>query len=166
MAAANFSILFSRFYGAPPQKVFRAPGRVNLIGEHTDYNDGFVLPMALDRTVYIAARARADRIVRITALDFGGARSEFSLDAITRDSVQGWSNYVRGVAWALEQHGTRLNGADLLIQGDVPVGAGLSSSAALEVCAATAFVELADAQVRATMSKVEIARVCQRDLNL
>ncbi len=150
---------FTQFYGAAPTHITRAPGRVNLIGEHTDYNDGFVLPMALDRAVLIAARARADRRVRMLALDFEHARSEFALDApIEHDSANKWSNYIRGVAWALLARGFILPGLDLAIQGDVPRGSGLSSSAALEVCAATTFAEIGNLEI----SKVEIAKLCQR----
>ena len=86
---------FIQLFGSAPQKIVRAPGRVNLIGENTDYNDGFVLPMAIDRAVRIAARPRSDRIIRMIALDFDNARSEFSLDAaITRDPASKWSDYI------------------------------------------------------------------------
>jgi galactokinase len=129
---------FSQAFGASPQVLVRAPGRVNLIGEHTDYNEGFVLPVAIDRAIYIAARARADRRVRLVALDMG-QRTEFTLDAIVRDETAPWSNYVRGVALFLEQAGYALRGLDGVIRGDVPRGAGLSSSAALEMAAALAF---------------------------
>jgi len=128
---------FEKTFGAPPEVVVRAPGRVNLIGEHTDYNDGFVLPAAIDRYVWFAGRARPDRTVRAHALDFNDA-VEFSLDAIERDAVHSWSNYLRGVAKFLEAGGHRLSGADLVFGGDVPREAGLSSSAAVEV-GATAF---------------------------
>jgi len=153
---------FQHAFAFPPSHIFRAPGRVNLIGEHTDYNDGFVLPMAIDRAVWIAARRRDDQRVRMLALDFGNARAEFRLDQpIERDSANAWSNYVRGVAWALQQHGAKLCGLDLAIHGNVPRGSGLSSSAALEVCAATTFVEMASVAI----SKIEIAQLCQRAEN-
>lgn len=153
---------FINSFSQPPTHIFRAPGRVNLIGEHTDYNDGFVLPMAIDRDVLIAARRRDDQKVRMVALDFEGARSTFSLDApITRDDANKWSDYVRGVAWVLEQRGATLLGLDLMIQGDIPLGSGLSSSAALEVCAATMFVAMANLEI----SKVEIAKLCQKAEN-
>ena len=152
---------FERIFNAPPSHLLRAPGRVNLIGEHTDYNDGFVLPMAIDREVRIAARRRADNRVRMVALDFDGARSEFSLDAIAHDDAHPWSNYVRGVALMLQARGIALRGLDLVIQGDVPVGSGLSSSAALEVCAAVTFASIG----RVEISKVEIAKLCQRAEN-
>ena len=152
---------FAEIFGAPPEHIVRAPGRVNLIGEHTDYNEGFVLPMAIDREMRIAARARQDRLVRMVALDLGGKRSEFSLDAITRDETQRWSNYIRGVAWALRQRGIDLPGLDVALQGNVPIGSGLSSSAALEVCAATTFQVFAGFE----MSKVDLARLCQQAEN-
>lgn len=129
---------FSAAFDGSPDAVVHAPGRVNLIGDHTDYNDGFVLPVAIDRAVYIAARARKDRTVRLVALDVN-QRTEFSLDRITRDRAATWSNYVRGVALFLQQAGYTLRGLDAVIHGDVPRGAGLSSSAALEMAAALAF---------------------------
>lgn len=150
---------FFRLFGTLPNHILRAPGRVNLIGEHTDYNDGFVLPIAIDRAVFIAARQRADRIVRMVALDFRGERSEFSLDAvIKRDDAHAWSNYVRGVAWAMQARGFALPGLDLVIHGDVPIGSGLSSSAALEVCAATTFQVFGGFG----LDKVTLAQLCQQ----
>ncbi|MFX0062578.1 MAG: galactokinase [Candidatus Hermodarchaeota archaeon] len=116
----------------------RAPGRVNLIGEHTDYNDGYVLPVAIDFQIQIAAHPRSDRQVHLYSLNFERATS-FSLDNITFDSIDSWSNYIRGVAFFLEKTGYSLSGIDAVIYGDVPIGAGLSSSAALEVATATAF---------------------------
>jgi galactokinase len=149
---------FSRIFAERAEHVVRAPGRVNLIGEHTDYNGGFVLPMAIDSAAFIAARRRPDRQVRMVALDFGRSRSEFSLDAIARDNVNRWGNYVRGVALVLEQRGVRLGGIDLAIHSTVPVGSGLSSSAALEVCAAFAFLAFAQTAI----NPVEIAQLCQK----
>ncbi|MBI4789299.1 MAG: galactokinase [Chloroflexi bacterium] len=149
---------FTNHFGAPPERVVRAPGRVNLIGEHTDYNGGFVLPMAIDREARIAARRRPDRRVRMVALDFGGAVSEFSLDAIEHVAEQTWSNYVRGVALFLQERGANLSGLDLVIQSNVPIGSGLSSSAALEVCAATTFQAFGGFSI----SQVETAQLCQK----
>ncbi len=161
MNSAYLRSLFTDLYHAPPQCLARAPGRVNLIGEHTDYNAGFVLPIALDRAVSIAARARADRVVRVIARDFENAPSEFSLNALARGATRHWSAYLRGVAWALETRGIPLRGADLLIEGDVPIGAGLSSSAALEVAAALALLAVSAAKLDA----VELARLCQKAEN-
>jgi galactokinase len=115
----------------------RAPGRVNLIGEHTDYNDGFVLPAAIDRAITYAGRRRADRLVRIYSDDFK-ASVDIDLDDIQKDSKNTWSNFLRGVSKFLEADGHRLTGADIAFGGDVPREAGLSSSAAVEV-GATAF---------------------------
>ncbi|MGE5587891.1 MAG: galactokinase [Clostridia bacterium] len=117
--------------------VVRAPGRVNLIGEHTDYNDGFVLPAAIDRDVMMAARPRADRTVRVFSLDYGEG-TEFTLDDIQYDRVHAWTNYVRGTLDALMKRGLPVTGMDLVVTGDVPRGAGLSSSAALETATAVA----------------------------
>jgi galactokinase len=126
---------FRKIYGADPEVVARAPGRVNLIGEHTDYNDGFVLPAALDRAIQAAGRRRAGRIVRLHAADLGES-IEFSLDSNAPDAAHPWSNYFRGVARLLEAAGHRLAGADVAVGGDVPREAGLSSSAAMEVATA------------------------------
>jgi galactokinase len=123
---------FAAAYGTAPEVVVRAPGRVNLIGEHTDYNHGFVLPAAIDRSIAFAGRKRADRLVRVHSLDFG-ASAEFSLDDIQKDATNSWSNYIRGVSKYLEEDGHRLSGADMVFGGNVPREAGLSSSAAVEV---------------------------------
>jgi galactokinase len=136
--------VFEQYYGEPPAMIVRAPGRVNLIGEHTDYNDGFVLPMAIDRAAYIALRPRNDQYVSVHALDFKTS-VQFSLDEMQRDEYKGeesWAEYVKGTAWALQEAGYTLTGWDGVIEGDVPIGAGLSSSAALEMATARAFAEL------------------------
>lgn len=117
--------------------VVRAPGRVNLIGEHTDYNDGFVLPAAIDRDVLIAVRGRADRRVRVYSLDYR-ERVEFDLDRVEHDPTHPWSNYIRGTLRVLGEKGLPLPGMDLVVTGEVPQGAGLSSSAALETATAVA----------------------------
>jgi galactokinase len=129
---------FEQHYGIHPRLMVRAPGRVNLIGEHTDYNDGFVFPAAIDRATYVAARPRDDGRVHIVAVDLGD-EDEFALDAIERSADHPWSNYIRGVAKALLVAGHQLGGVNLLITSDVPRGAGLSSSAALEVATGYAF---------------------------
>jgi galactokinase len=127
---------FTQRFGSPPDAIVRAPGRVNVIGEHTDYNDGFVLPMAIDRAIWIALRPRPDRRVLIHSLDFGES-AEFNLDRLAKRS--GWIEYVKGVAWALQRDAYRLRGFEGVVAGDVPIGAGLSSSAAWELAAARAF---------------------------
>ncbi|HEX8337005.1 MAG TPA: galactokinase [Pyrinomonadaceae bacterium] len=127
-------------------RIFRAPGRVNLIGEHTDYNGGFVLPMAIERETVAAAAAREDRMVRAysAALD---EESGFDLDRPNPPRRGVWLDYVEGVARALESRGIRLSGADLLIDSDVPAGAGLSSSAALEISVGLALVRVSGREV-------------------
>ena len=127
---------FTQRFGSPPSAIVRAPGRVNLIGEHTDYNDGFVLPMAIDRAIWIALRPRPDRLVAAHSLDFGET-AEFDLDRLEKQS--GWVEYLKGVAWVLQDAGYTLIGFDAVVVGDVPIGAGLSSSAAWELAAARAF---------------------------
>lgn len=129
---------FERQYGIHPRLMVRGPGRVNLIGEHTDYNDGFVFPAAIDRAAYVAVRPREDRQVHVYAADLGQS-DVFALDNIVHNDEQGWSNYVRGVVKALLVAGHELGGADMLITSDVPRGSGLSSSAALEVAVGYAF---------------------------
>ncbi|MBC8098803.1 MAG: galactokinase, partial [Armatimonadetes bacterium] len=124
-------------YGEPPAIIVRAPGRVNLIGEHTDYNDGFVFPLAIDRAVYMALRPRTDRLIRLRLLDFD-TQVEFDLKHLVKAKTSP-TEYVKGVAWALSDAGYVLHGWEGVAQGDVPIGAGLSSSAALELATARAF---------------------------
>ena len=136
---------FSKLYNAEP-RLFAAPGRVNLIGEHTDYNDGFVLPMAIDRETVVAAVARHDRLIRVHSLNVGESK-EFDLDGEPQAQRGIWLDYVEGVARVLESRGALLSGADMMLSSDVPVGAGLSSSAALELSAGLALVSLSGAKV-------------------
>lgn len=137
------TLAFSTAYGDAPQCLVQAPGRVNLIGDHTDYNDGFVLPCAIDFGTVIAASPRKDMRVRVLATDYPGESDEFLLDEpIVFRANALWSNYVRGVVKFLLAHGLPLRGADLAISGDIPQGAGLSSSASLEVALAQAFKSL------------------------
>lgn len=134
---------FRDTFGHDPERLVQSPGRVNLIGEHTDYNDGFVLPCAIDRSTVVAASARADRLVRVVAVDQGGALDEFRLDApIEPLPDAGWTAYVRGTLKHLLAQGFELPGAELAISGDVPLGAGLSSSASLELAVLQAFKTL------------------------
>jgi galactokinase len=149
---------FRESYGYPPQHLFRAPGRVNLIGEHTDYNDGFVLPMAIDRAVWAAAAARPDRSVRILAVTLGRQVHTASLDNLHPDLETRWANYALGVLAMLERAGHRLGGLDLAYAGDVPIGAGLSSSAAVEVAVAIAARDLFGLD----LPDLELARICQQ----
>ena len=129
---------FAEQFGPPAPRLAVAPGRVNLIGEHTDYNDGFVLPMAIGRSTAIAFRRRNDRRLRAHAVAFGETR-ELDLDRLAPPGGSDWLSYVAGVAWALAGEGFDVPGLDAVIDGDVPIGAGLSSSASLEMAAARAF---------------------------
>ncbi|MBN1641085.1 MAG: galactokinase [Anaerolineae bacterium] len=151
---------FAAQYGAPPEITVRAPGRVNLIGEHTDYNDGYVFPIAIDRSVLVAASPRADRAVRLYAADFG-RRAHFSLDHIVHAEGERWSNYQRGVGAVLEERGFHLPGLDAAIASDVPIGAGLSSSAAIEVAMAVTWQTLGGFE----LDRPELALLCQRAEN-
>ena len=128
--------LFVARHGRPPRWIVRAPGRVNLIGEHTDYNDGFVLPMAIDRAVWIALAPRDDRRAVVYSLDYDET-AEFSLNALSRGKPA-WIEYLKGTAWSLQNAGHTLIGWEGVVAGDVPRGAGLSSSAALEMATARA----------------------------
>ena len=146
---------FVDLYGGEPT-LYRAPGRVNLIGEHTDYNEGFVMPAALDMYTYVAAARGRDGRLRVHSINFGES-FEIGLDEIRAGRTGSWSDYVRGVAGTLESHGHSLPGVDLVIVGEVPLGSGLSSSAAIEV--ATAFALLGVANIE--LDRTEIAEICQ-----
>jgi len=139
---------------------FRAPGRVNLIGEHTDYNDGLVMPAAIDFSVYVRIWSREDRKLEIRSEDFD-EQVEFDLDESNPERRVHWSDYVVGVAVMLERAGHRLRGAHLQIRGDVPLGSGLSSSAAIEVASACALV----ANSHLTIDRRELALLCQKAEN-
>ncbi len=137
----NITDLQTRFhakFGYAPTFVARAPGRVNLIGEHTDYNDGFVLPMAIDRDVTYVGATRNDAIVRIDSANFD-AITQFSLSDIQHAKDDDWSNYARGVASVVQKSGHVLSGFDAVLWGDVPIASGLSSSAATEMATLMAF---------------------------
>jgi galactokinase len=149
---------FRARFGAAPVFVSHAPGRVNLLGEHTDYNDGFVLPMALDLGTWIALRPRADGRVVLRSLDFDDEQA-FDLSHLVRG--QGWVEYVKGTAWALQEAGGVLRGFEGVVTGEVPIGAGLSSSAALEIAAARAFGAVSDLP----WEQVAGARLAQRAEN-
>jgi galactokinase len=148
---------FAERHGRPPTLVAEAPGRVNLIGEHTDYNDGFVLPAAIDRTIAVAAASRDDDRIVVHALGPSQA-DDFRLSAAKRHPMGGWRNYIRGVVWALLDRQLPLAGADLSIDGDIPIGAGLSSSAALELAVAGALCAVAGVEVPPR----DLALLCQR----
>jgi len=138
-------------------RLFRAPGRVNLIGEHTDYNEGFVLPAAIRFSAWAAARPRDDDILTVRSEHFPGTR-EFSVRVPPSVRAGHWSDYVAGVLYAAMREGIRLRGADLVIRGEVPIGAGLGSSAALETVVALALLSLSKVQ----LDRTGIALLCQR----
>jgi galactokinase len=147
---------FQRSYHARPS-IFRAPGRVNLIGEHTDYNDGFVMPAAIGFYTWIAASVRPDRVLHVRSGEFHET-VDLSLDALAGPPRKHWSDFVRGVAAVLQSRGVHLSGANLIIQGQVPMGAGLSSSASLEVATGLALLATSQAEV----PQLELVKICQR----
>lgn len=153
---------FRAHFSDEPTFVSVGPGRVNLIGEHTDYNGGFVLPVALKRDVRLAVRPRKDRRVRLLSVEYNSA-FDFDLDNFVHSDVVQWANYVMGVAWALGEKGVPLVGMNAAIGGNVPRGSGLSSSAAIEVASAMAFLTAAGQSD--VLSGPEIALVAQRAEN-
>ena len=124
---------FETHSGEAPALIAHAPGRVNIIGEHTDYNEGFVFPAAINFGTWVAATKRADNDIVVTAMDYENQQNQFSLSDINYDEEQGWANYVRGVVKVLKEAMPDFGGANLLVTGNVPQGAGLSSSASFEV---------------------------------
>ncbi|SDS77425.1 galactokinase [Paraoerskovia marina] len=140
---ARATTLFEQTFGAAPLGVWAAPGRVNLIGEHTDYNAGLCLPIALEHRTFVAVSPRADRLVRLVSAQEQSTVREVRLDDVAPGTVEGWPAYVVGVAWALEQAGHSVVGFDVAVDSCVPYGAGLSSSAALESAVAVALDDLA-----------------------
>ena len=140
----------------PPQ-IFRAPGRVNLIGEHTDYNDGFVMPAAIGFYTWVAVSPRTDRKLHVRSQEFPETL-DLSLDELAGPPQHQWSDFVRGVAAVLQGHGKQLAGANLIIEGQVPMGAGLSSSASLEVAIALALLRAAQTEV----APLDLVKICQR----
>lgn len=147
---------FQRSYHAEPI-IVRAPGRVNLIGEHTDYNDGFVMPAAIGFYSWIAASTRPDRILHVRSEEFHQTL-DLSLDSLQGPPRKHWSDFVRGVAAVLQSKGLGLSGANLIIHGQVPMGAGLSSSASLEVATGLALLATSHAEV----PQMDLVKICQR----
>ena len=145
MPAAETTVAqsFSEAFGSEPSGVWSAPGRVNLIGEHTDYNAGLCLPIALPHRTYAAVRLRADHVLRLRSLQ-SSEYYELELDDVRAGNPQGWGGYAAGVLWALKDAGHEVSGLDLMLDGQVPLGAGLSSSAALECSVAAAVSDLSD----------------------
>jgi galactokinase len=136
---------FESVFGAAPDGVWQAPGRVNLIGEHTDYNEGFVLPFAIDRTARVAVRVRPDAALRMLSTFGNQGLTRADADALDPSTARGWTKYPLGVVWALQQRGLAVPGLDLLLDSDVPRGAGLSSSHAIECAVISALNELMSA---------------------
>ncbi|MEV7567811.1 galactokinase [Streptomyces tanashiensis] len=152
---------FEALYGAAPDGVWAAPGRVNLIGEYTDFNDGFVLPLALPHTTVAAVSRRDDGVLRLHSADADGGIVQLDTDALEPLSGGGWAAYPAGVVWALREAGHPVTGADVHLASTVPTGAGLSSSAALEVVTALALNDL----FGLGLPRAELARLAQRAEN-
>ncbi|WP_282702746.1 galactokinase [Streptomyces sp. CC219B] len=153
---------FEELYGTGPEGVWAAPGRVNLIGEHTDYNDGFVMPFALPHTAVAAVSRRTDGVLRLHSADVEGGVVELRLDDLTPGTDRNWTAYPAGVVWALREAGHPVTGADVHLASTVPTGAGLSSSAALEVVVALALDDLYELGLQ----RWQLARLCQRAENV
>ncbi|GAA4878593.1 galactokinase [Saccharopolyspora cebuensis] len=169
-AAERAAELFTAEHGCEPDAVWSAPGRLNLIGEHTDYNDGFVLPCALPHRTAVAVRARTDDVLGMATFGDDGRlhrAADVRLAELRPGQPSGWAAYPAGVAWALREAGFALPGADLVLVGEVPTGAGLSSSHALECAVALALLQLAGRAPGdpGAPSRTEIARFVQRAEN-
>ncbi len=159
--AERAAAAYQAAFGNAPTALLRAPGRVNLIGEHTDYNDGFVLPCAIDRATFVAVGPGQDGIISAVAADFEGQSDSFACDAHIDHATQEWANYLRGMASVLRDDGVVLSGCNLAIAGDVPLGSGLSSSAALEVAVGMALCSAAGVSIDPT----RMAQLAQRAEN-
>ncbi|MFC4033757.1 galactokinase [Streptomyces polygonati] len=153
---------FTEVFGRAPEGVWAAPGRVNLIGEHTDYNDGYVMPFALPHTTRAAVARRDDGLLRVHSADMDGGVVELAVDALAPGATEGWARYPAAVLWALREAGHDIGGADIHYASTVPVGAGLSSSAALQVVTALALTELHGVE----LPRQELALLCQRSENV
>ncbi|MET7295887.1 galactokinase [Streptomyces griseoloalbus] len=162
VVAESVAERFRQLYGAAPDGVWAAPGRVNLIGEHTDYNDGFVMPFALPHAAVAAVARRDDGVLRLHSADVDGPVVELTVDALAPESDKRWTAYPAGVVWALREAGHAVTGADVHLASTVPAGAGLSSSAALEVVVALALNDLYGLGLRGW----QLARLCQRAENV
>jgi galactokinase len=147
---------YSELFNSKPERIVFAPGRVNLIGEHTDYSDGFVFPLAINMGIVIAFTSRNDDELKLFSLDFD-ENIDQRISTFEKEEA-GWREYIKGVAWALHESGYELKGFQGVFTGDLPIGAGLSSSAALEVAAAEAFCIASDIKI----SKRNLAKVCQK----
>ena len=153
----NAASLFRSTFDRPPTGVWSAPGRVNLIGEHTDYNGGYVLPFAINLRTEAAAARRSDHRVSAQSLQRPGEVVEFALDDLRPDADSGWAGYVLGVVWALRDKGYDVGGLDIVLDGAVPTGSGLSSSAAIECAVGLAALDLHDIEI----PRDELAKIAQ-----
>ncbi|WP_369247169.1 galactokinase [Streptomyces sp. R41] len=152
---------FEELYGTAPEGVWAAPGRVNLIGEYTDFNEGFVMPLALPHTAVAAVSRRSDGVLRLHSADIEGPIVELDVDALEPLTNTSWAAYPAGVVWVLREAGHAITGADIHLASTVPTGAGLSSSAALEVVTALALNDLYELG----LSRPELAKLAQRAEN-
>jgi galactokinase len=148
---------FESTYGCPPAHLVRAPGRANLIGEHTDYNDGFVMPLAIDRALWLAIAPRADNTLRVHSLDFGAETATFSTGQLQDESLPHWTQHVRGGWWLLSRKGYALPGVDVALGGDLPIGAGISSSAAIGVAVIEALLAVVGSVSHSQIEKALLA---------
>ena len=159
-AVEKLAVRYKELIGSPPEGIWFAPGRVNLIGEHTDYNDGFVLPFALEQRALVAAGLREDARVVMHALDLGET-AELSLSEL-RPGIGGWQAYLSGVLWALREAGNQIGGITMVLTSDVPFGAGLSSSAAIECSVMAAACDLFGLDI----APIDRAKLTQRAENV
>jgi galactokinase len=160
MRTTDTTTMFQHTFGCPPEGTWAAPGRINLIGEHTDYNDGFVLPLGLPQRVHATAARRSDNLLRLATLETDSP-IEIAVDTLEPAALPGWATYPAGVIWALREAGHPIGGLNILIGGSVPLGAGLSSSAALECATALAVTDLYGRHV----SRQELAHITQHAEN-
>ncbi len=160
-AREDAAVLFTQRFGRQPRGAWRAPGRVNLIGEHTDYNEGFVLPFAIGAGLSAAAAQRDDGVLALASRQAPGDDLVIPLDSLIPGSVTGWAAYPAGVAWALREAGYPIGGASIAIDSDIPLGAGLSSSAALECAVALTLTEL----YGLTVPRAQLAAMARRAEN-
>jgi galactokinase len=160
-AREDAAILFTQTFGRQPRGAWRAPGRVNLIGEHTDYNEGFVLPFAISAGLSAAAALRDDGVLALASRQAPGRDVTVPLGSLAPGAVHGWAAYPAGVAWALREEGYEIGGASVAVDSDIPLGAGLSSSAALECAVALALTEL----YGLTVPRAQLAALARRAEN-
>jgi galactokinase len=161
---AHLAAWFGECYGEPPELIWHAPGRVNLIGEHTDYNEGLVLPFAIDRGVLAAGAPRPDDVLELRSRQMPGQVTAIRLDQLRPGAVAGWAGYAAGAAWALREAGSPVRGMRLGIDSDLPIGAGLASSAALSCAVLSCLAALSGAVRRPSRTEsAALARSAEAD---